>query len=206
MATSDSEAPGSINFNDATQVHGWITQTVQQRVWRPRFFAAITAALNEAFDRAIDVAAFGSGAGHLAKEILGTCRVASCAAIDASALHDAARKHLGEAARNVRFVAADPQAADWTDELQPVDAVIAMPAAASAQAPDHPLSLLSRIREILKPGGLLLYCERYRQDRSQDSDALPDREKLPSVLQEAGFRRTEELLELGGMVLIRAVA
>jgi len=79
-----------------------------------------------------------------------------------------------------------------------------MPAPASAQAPDHPLPLLSRIREILKPEGLLLYCERYRQD--QDSDALPDREKLPSVLQEAGFRRTEELLELGGMVLIRAVA
>jgi len=47
--------PGAVDFNDPTQVHDWIMQTVQRRAWLPRIFAAITRALNETFVRAIDV-------------------------------------------------------------------------------------------------------------------------------------------------------
>lgn len=204
MAQSDSEIPGSIDFDDATEVHGWITRTVQQRVWRPRFFAAIAAALNEAFDRAIDVADFDCGTGDLAREILGSCRIASYAVIGSSALHDVAPEHLGAADCNVRFVVIDSQVTDWTDVLEPVDAVLAMPA--SAPATDYRRPLFSRIRQILRPEGLLLYCGHYRQDGSQASDMPPGRDELIGALREAGFRRTEELLELGGMVLIRAAA
>jgi len=207
VAQSNSEQPGSIDFGDATQVHGWITQTVQQRVWRPRFFAAIAAALNEAFDRAIDVVEFGCGAGHLARDILGTCRIASYAAIDSSAVqHDTARKYLGEAAGRVRFIVTDPHAADWADGLPPVDAVLAMPAPDSRPAPDQRPSLFSRLRGLLRPEGLLLYCDQYQQDALQGPDPRPHRDELPNLLQEAGFRRVEELMELGGMVLVRAVA
>jgi SAM-dependent methyltransferase len=202
VAKSDSEFPGSIDFNDATQVHSWITQTVQQRVWRPRFFAAIAAALNGAFDRAIDVVEFGSGAGHLAKEILGNCQIASYAAVDVSpAIHDAARAHLGEAARGVRFMVSDTRSQDWPGAFAPVDAVLAMPAASNGQQHGH--QPFGRVREILRPEGLLLYCDHY--DRGGAPQPLR-RDELPQALLSAGFRRVEELLDLGGMVLVRALA
>jgi len=208
VAYPDSEQPGSIDFGDATQVHGWITQTVQQRVWRPRFFAAIAAALNGAFDQAIDVAELGCGAGHLAREILSSCRVASYAAIDSSAAqHDAARKYLGEIAGRVRFIVANPDATDWADGLPPVDAVLAMPTPDSSPSADHRPSLFSRIRAMLRPEGLLLYCDQYQQqDGQQACDTQAKRDELPNLLRAAGFRRVDELMELGGMVLVRAVA
>ena len=207
MAKSDSELPGSIDFSDATQVHSWITQTVQQRVWRPRFFAAITAALNGSFDRAIDVVEFGSGAGYLAKEILSNCRIASYAAIDvAPAIHDAAREHLGEAARGVRFVVRNSRDEDWADEITTVDAVVAMPAASNDRRSGGRDKLFRRIREILRPEGLLLYCDHHDRDLSRGPGPAAPRDELPDALRAAGFRRSEELLELGGMILVRAVA
>jgi SAM-dependent methyltransferase len=207
VAESDSELPDSIDFNDATQVHSWITQTVQQRVWRPRFFAAIAAALNGSFDRAIDVVELGSGAGHLAKEILGNCRIASYTAIDSSmAIHDAAREQLGAAAHRVRFVVTNSHAEDWPDESTPVDAVVTMPTASNDQPRGSLGSLFRRVREILRPEGLLLYCDQHDRDFSRDAGIDPLRDELPDTLRAAGFRRTEELLELGGMILVRAVA
>ncbi len=205
MAKSDSELPGSIDFNDATQVHGWITQTVQQRVWRPRFFAAIAATLNASFDRAIDVVEFGSGAGHLAGEILGNCRVASYAAVDSSmAIHDAAREHLGEAARAVRFVVKSPHTEDWTDEITTADAVVTMPTASDDRPRIGRDSLFRRIREILRPEGLLLYCDHHDRGSASKPGGAVHHDELPNTLRAAGFRRIEKLLELGGMVLVRA--
>jgi SAM-dependent methyltransferase len=207
VAESDSELPGSIDFNDATQVHSWITQTVQQRVWRPRLFAAIAAALNGSFDRAIDVVELGSGAGHLAREILGNCRIASYTAIDSSvAIHDAAREQLGEAARGVRFVVKNSHADDWTDEITTVDAVVTMPTASNDTPREGLDSLFRRIREILRPEGLLLYCAQHDRDFPRDAGTDQLRGGLPDTLRAAGFRRTEELLELGGLVLLRAVS
>jgi cyclopropane fatty-acyl-phospholipid synthase-like methyltransferase len=207
VAPSDSEQPGSIDFADATQVHRWIAQTVHQRAWQPRLFAAIAEALNEAFNRTIDVVEYGCGAGHLAREILGSCRVLSYTAVDSSVVqHDTARKSLGDAAGRVRFIVADPHAPDWTDRLPPVDAVLAMPALDNRLSHDRRPSLFSRIREILRPEGLLLYCDQYRQDGMQDHDPRPHRDELPNLLRSAGFHRFEELMELGGMVLVRAVA
>ena len=207
MAESKSDKPGSIDFGDATQVHGWITQTVQQRVWRPRFFAAIAATLNSTFDRPIDVAEFNSGAGYLAREILGNCRIASYAAIDASAaVHDAAREHLGEAARGVRFMVSNSEPTDWRGELAAVDAVLTMPATEDSVGHDRRVPLLPSFRKILRPEGLLLYCDHYDRGRSDERAPAQRREQLPQMLQMAGFRRVEELLDLGGMVLLRALA
>ena len=204
MAESDSEMPGSVDFNDPTQVHDWIMQTVQRRAWRPRIFAAITRALNETFMRAVDVVELGSGAGHLAREVLHNCRVASYAAIDVSpASHDAARAHLGDAAHAVRFMVSDSLAGDWGVARASVDAVLAMPA---ARGPAHREPLFRRVHEILRPEGLLLCCNQYDHGSPQEPATMLRREGLRETLRAVGFRRVEELLELGGMVLVRAVA
>jgi SAM-dependent methyltransferase len=207
VAEPDSKLPGSIDFNDAAQVHSWITQTVQRRVWRPRFFAAIAAALNEAFDHPIDVVELGSGAGHLAKEVLGGCRIASYAAIDVSpANHDAAREQLGEAARAVRFMVKSAPAEDWADEIVSVDAVLTMPAASNIWQRGHRDRLFRRVRDVLRPDGLLLYCDHHERDSAGEPGANVGGDELLQTLRAAGFRRAEQLLELGGMILLRAVA
>jgi SAM-dependent methyltransferase len=204
VAESDSEVPGSVDFNDPTQVHDWIMQTVQRRAWRPRIFAAIARALNDTFDRAIDVVELGSGAGHLAREILHNCRIASYAAIDVSpAIHDAARAQLGDAAHLVRFVVGDSLAGDWSGALTPVDAVLAMPTARELAPREPPFR---RIHAILRPDGLLLCCNQYDHGGLRDPATMLRREELRETLRATGFRRVEELLELGSMVLVRAVA
>jgi SAM-dependent methyltransferase len=204
VAGSDSEIQGSVDFTDATQVHHWIMQTVQRRAWRPRIYSAIAGSLNGTFDRAIDVVELGSGAGYLAKELLATCRIASYAAIDGSPeIHDAAREHLGDAAQAVRFLVSDSLNEDWARGLSPVDAVLAMPL---ERRSDQRELLFRRICEILRPGGLLLHCDHYDRGGSHEPAATLRREQLPETLRMVGFRRVEELLELGGMVLSRAVA
>jgi len=180
---------------------------VQQRVWRPRFFAAIAATLHGSFDRAIDVVEFGSGTGYLAREILSNCRIASYTAIDVSpAIHDAAREHLGQAARAVRFVVKNSRDEDWADEIATVDAVVTMPAASNDRLRSGHDKFFRRIREILRPDGLLLYCDHQDRDLSREAGMVAPRDELPDALRAAGFRRTDELLELGGMILVRAVA
>jgi hypothetical protein len=84
--------------------------------------------------------------------------------------------------------------------------VLAMPSPDGKPSPAHQQPLFSRIREILRPEGLLLYCDHSRQPDPQGSDPLPRRDELANLLRAAGFRRVEELMELGGMVLVRAVA
>jgi SAM-dependent methyltransferase len=124
------EIPSSINFEDGNQVNDWITNTVQKRVWRPRFFATFASALNDHFgDNRIDVVELGSGPGHLARAVLEECNIASYAAVDFSiVMHGQARERLGDDARRVRFVLKDFRQDDWIDGLSPAHAVLTMQA------------------------------------------------------------------------------
>ena len=113
------------------------------------------------------------------------------------------REHLGEAARAVRFMVSDSRAEDWAGELAPVDVVLVMPA---ERRRDLQEPLFRRVREILRPEGLLLYCGHYDRGGSHEPGAVLRRDELPETLRTAGFRRVDEILDLGGMVLVRATA
>jgi len=208
VVETGSEIPNPIDFNDASQVHQWITETVQQRVWRPRFFATCATALNDAFDHAVDVIELGSGPGHLAREMLATCRIASYTAVDFSVtMHGLARQYLGDAARRVRFALKDFRGDDWASEFTPVDVVLTMQAVHEVRHRSRQPKLFERIHHILKPDGLLLYCDHYDEGGSAiTSELYLSREEQPKMLKAAGFRRIDELLDLGGMALYRARA
>lgn len=179
MTETDSEIPDRIDFNDAAQVNHWITQTVRQRVWRPRFFAAFVTALNDAFDRAVDVVELGPG--HLAEEIRATCKIASYTAIDLSTTTQGFPRDSS------------------------VDAVLTMQAAPEVRDRSRLPKLFVHIRRMLKPEGLLLYCDHYDMaDSSQAREIYLSREEQRDLLRAAGFRRVDELLILGGMALYRA--
>jgi SAM-dependent methyltransferase len=205
VTEADAEIPSPIDFHDAAQVHNWITQTVQQRVWRPRFFAAFAAALNETFEAPIDVVELGSGPGQLAAEVLAMCRVNSYAAVDFSAaMHSRAAEHLGESAARVNFVLKDFRRDDWADGLAPADAALTMPAAHEVRHRDRQPALLRRISDILRPNGILLFCDHYDDGSSKPPGLYFPHDEQPDILRAAGFQHVEELLDLGGMALYRA--
>src|SRR5262249_54413809 len=129
MADAD-EVPSPIDFHDVDQARRWAAETARKRPCRPAFFAGFCAPLSEAADGPISVLDLGSGPGHLAREIVAHCRVASYVALDFSAaMHGLARAHLGELGTRVRFVERDFRDPHWTDGLGPVDAVVTMQAA-----------------------------------------------------------------------------
>jgi SAM-dependent methyltransferase len=202
----ESEIPSPINFEDANQVHDWITNTVQERVWRPRFFATFASALNDHFgDHRIDVVELGSGPGHLARAVLEECNIASYAAVDFSiVMHGRAREHLGGDARRVRFVLKDFRQDDWIDGFSSVDAVLTMQAAHELRHRDRQPKLVQQMHQILKPQGLLLFCDHYYEaGTTKDVGLYLTREEQPEMLRASGFQQVEELLDLGGMVLYR---
>jgi len=60
----------------------------------------------------------------------------------------------------VRFVVKNSRDEDWADEIATVDAVVTMPAASNDRLRSGRDKFFRRIREILRPEGLLLYAER----------------------------------------------
>jgi SAM-dependent methyltransferase len=200
------EIPSPIDFDDSAQARAWVDATVAQRPSRPRFFAAFAAALNAHFNRPIRVAEVGSGPGHLAKAIIHGCNVSSYTAIDFSAaMHDLAREHLGESCGHVHFLRRDFRRDDWAEGLGPLDAVVTMQAAHEVRHKTRQPALLKDIHTAIDTGGLLLFCDHYSKAGStNDSGLFLAHAEQPALLETAGFRHVEQLLDEGGMALYRA--
>jgi SAM-dependent methyltransferase len=201
------DVPSPIDFRDSADARAWVERTVAARPWRPRFFDAFAAALNQHFDRPFSVLELGSGPGHLARHVLERCPVARYAAVDFSpAMHDLARAHLGPAAVRVSFVERDFRTADWTRDLAPVDAVITLQAAHEIRHKRRLPALLAQIHGLIGGGGLLLFCDHYAEPgTAKNSDLYLTREEQPETLVQAGFSAPRLLLDHGGMALYHAV-
>ena len=57
----DDDVPSPIDFHDPVQARAWVQDTIRRRPYRPRFFAAFASALNERFDKPLDILELGSG-------------------------------------------------------------------------------------------------------------------------------------------------
>jgi hypothetical protein len=113
-----------------------------------------------------------------------------------------AREHLGPAAARVDFLRADFRDAEWAQRLAPVDAVVTMQAAHELRRKSRLPTQLQQIRELLRPGGLLLYCDHFDEPSSGEHGALfLDRQEQQSILADAGFAKVTSLREEGGMAL-----
>jgi SAM-dependent methyltransferase len=205
-AQQSAEVPSPINFHDLAQARSWVDDTVARRPWRPRFFVAFSGALRAYFEQPFTVAELGSGPGHLAKVMLDQCNVVAYAAVDFSdAMHTIAREHLGQAASAVRFVRADFRDTNWTDRIDSVDAVITMQAAHEVRHKSRLPALFRQIRDVVRPGGLFLYCDHYTEPGSTKNSELHLRpDEQPALLAEAGFSEVVRLLDEGGITLYSA--
>jgi len=203
-----SDIPSPIDFHDLDQARAWVVETVRKRPSRPRFFAAFSTALSRAAAGPIDVLELGSGPGHLAREILTRCRIATYVALDFSgAMSQLAREHLAELSAGVTFVQRDFRDPRWTVDLGLFDAVVTMQAAHETRHRRYLVPLLRQVRSVLKPGGLLLYCDHYFEPGGGKNPLLYlERVEQPVAMSTAGFSRVRLLHDEGGMALYVANA
>jgi SAM-dependent methyltransferase len=200
------DVPSLIDFHDPEAARAWTDSTVAKRPWRPAFFHAFAAALNQHFDRPFTALEVGSGPGHLAAAVLAACRISHYTAVDFStAMHDLARQHIGPAADVVTFEQRDFRDEGWPAGLGPVDAVLTMQAAHEVRHKDHLPGLLRQLRGVLASGGLLLFADHYAGG-GKNPELFPTREDQPILLQEAHFPSVTLLLDHGGMTLYRCTA
>ena len=159
---SGDDVPSSIDFRDPAQAKAWEATTMARRPYRTQFFAGFVAAIRDQFSQSVSLLELGSGPGHLAEQILRLCEVSRYVALDFSAaMHDLARERLGAWANKVEFVERDFRAADWPKGLGLLDCVVTMQAAHETRHKRHLPDFLSRARQCLVPGGMLLYCDHY---------------------------------------------
>ena len=204
---SDDDVPSPIDFRDPAQAKAWEATTMARRPYRAQFFAAFVAAICDQFSQSVSLLELGSGPGHLAEQILRYCEVSRYVALDFSAaMHDLARERLGTLASKVEFVEHDFRATDWPKGLGLFDCVVTMQAAHETRHKRHLPDFLSRARQCLVPGGMLLYCDHYWEAGTGKNPQLDvSAEEQPIALRNAGFTRVEKLLDMGGMALFAAI-
>jgi SAM-dependent methyltransferase len=198
---SDDDVPTGVDFHNPVHARTWTEETPIKRPHRVQFFAAFCAALRGERLRVLEL---GSGPGHLARKILLGCDVAEYVALDFSEpMHALAREHLAELAPRVTFVTRDFRDPTWAQGIEPVDAIVTMQAAHETRHVRHLVPLLASARTVLRPGGVLLYCDHYVIE-GRNPALLPEREEQPLALRAAGFAEIELLLEMEAMALYAA--
>lgn len=202
------EIPSTIDFHDPSQAEAWVRQTVDDLACRPKFFMAMSSALNRHFRDAFDVVELGSGPGHLARVIVTRCPVKSYVAVDFSAaMHAMAREHLGQYVARVTFVEADFRQAEWVKSVGKPHALLTMQAAHEVRHKSRLPRLLSQMHATLQTGGMLLYCDHYAQTGSSAQDELyADRDEQLALLRAAGFKRVICLRDESGLALYSGVS
>lgn len=206
MSTYEEDVPSPIDFHDPRQAQAWEEETIARRPWRRKFFAAFSVVLKERFDEPIDILELGSGPGHLAEQILKNCAVRRYVALDFSeAMHALARSRLSEHG-NVDYAERDFREEDWGLRLGRFDAVVTLQAAHETRHKRHLPKLLRDVFFLLRPGGLLLYCDHYSETDGEKNAALYyEKDEQPGVLEESGFSNIRALLDIGGMALYSGV-
>jgi SAM-dependent methyltransferase len=201
--TDPADVPSPIDFHDPAEARAWVEHTVAARPWRPRFFTAFAAALKSE-GRPLAVVELGSGPGHLAAALVRGCEIARYIGIDFSeAMHALAREHLGADAGRVEFLTRDFRDDGWRLGLGPVDAVVTMQAAHEVRHRSRLPALFAGVCEALRPGGLFLVCDHYRETGSDKNPELYfERDEQASALEAAGFTSVRTLLDQGGMALL----
>jgi SAM-dependent methyltransferase len=203
MTDDDDDVPIRVDHRDPATARAWIEDTLLRRPFRPRFFAAFCDALSA--QRDLRILELGSGPGHLARELLLHCNVDAYAALDWSqAMHDIATAHLGPLAPRVTFVVRDFREPTWPTDLGTFDAIVTMQAAHETRHKRHVVPLFERARTLLRPRGLLLYCDGYLHADTTLPALVFDRADQPRALERAGFVDVRLLHDEGNQALFVA--
>jgi SAM-dependent methyltransferase len=202
----EEEVPTPIDFQDMGQARAWVANTAVKRPCRPAFFAAFAAQLKEAA-RQLDVMEVGSGPGQLASHLLRTCPIRQYVALDFSAaMHEIARETVGDDPR-LESVQRDFRDRDWADGLGTFDVVVTQQAAHEIRHRNRAQRLIVQMAGLLRPSGLLLYCDHYVDSGlGMNPDLYLRRDEQAQALKDAGLKDVRLVWDEGGIALHRAAA
>jgi ubiquinone/menaquinone biosynthesis C-methylase UbiE len=202
------DVPSPIDLRSMSDAREWAASAMLKRPWREHFFQRFIVELRALDRNSLRVLELGSGPGFLAQSILEDMPRVEYTMLDFSpAMHELARERLGSLMQHVRPVVADFKSDDWDDGLGEFDAVVTNQAVHELRHKRHAMVLHKKVRLLLKAHGCYLVCDHYVGNDGMMNDALyMTVEEQRRCLEDAGLNMVTNLLELGGLVLHRAIA
>jgi ubiquinone/menaquinone biosynthesis C-methylase UbiE len=173
-----------------------------KRPWRVEFFDAISRSIAGA-RRVLEL---GSGPGFLAEHLLRRDPSLQLVLLDFSpAMHELARRRLGDLAFRVQFIVGDFKSPLWTSALSGFDAVITNQAVHELRHKLHAASLHDKVRKVLASEGSYLVSDHFVGEGGMSNASLyMTVEEQRKALEDGGFADVREVLRKGGLVLHQA--
>lgn len=199
------DVPSPIDLKDELDAREW-ERTAMQRPYREEFFAAFHQQLVSLGDSRLAVLELGSGPGFLAHHILSRTQGIDYTLLDfSSAMHELAKRRLETVeAANVQYVQSDFKAVGWSKGLGQYDAILSNQAVHELRHKRYAPGLFLQLRELLRPTGMLLFCDHYFGVDGMGNDQLyMSLEEQRKALTSAGFAVSVVLVK-GGRALYRA--
>jgi len=200
------DVPSPIDLRDMNDAREW-ERTAMLRPFREDFFAAFTTEIKTLHRPDLDLLELGSGPGFLAEYILSRISGVNYTLLDFSApMHELARNRLGGVSGNViQYMERSFKDEGWTDGINPVDVIATNQAVHELRHKRHAPHFFLQVRELLKPGGALLFCDHYFGDDGMSNNQLyMSRVEQHQALEFAGFTASEILVK-GGRALYKAL-
>jgi SAM-dependent methyltransferase len=195
------DVPSPIDLRDPGVAADWVAAADRKRPWRAGIREAIATLLQASSPAPRRVLELGAGPGLLAEAILRVCSLDDYTLLDFSPpMLEMSRARLA-AHPSAAFVCGDFKLAGWTEVVPgPFDAVVTMQAVHELRHKRHAPGLYRRVRDVLRPGGVLVVCDHNPPDDSARATALNSTEaEQHSALRTAGFVEVRTQLVVNGL-------
>lgn len=191
---SDADIPTPIDLRDRTVAAAWAAAADVKRPWRAEIRAHIGALCGDT-KRVLEL---GAGPGQLAEAILEGRAIERYTLVDfSSPMLEMSRTRLGAAP--VDYLERDFTRASWAAGLTGYDAVVAMQSVHELRHKRHAAGLYARVREVLRPGGVLIVCDHEPAACERSRALYATVEEQHIAFAEAGFDQVTTSLVLRGL-------
>lgn len=166
------DVPSPIDFRQMENAIAWERQAMD-RPFRREFFDAFAHELRKLGKATPRVLELGSGPGFLALHLLHQLPHTDLNLLDFSpAMHNLARRRLGELAAGVTFIERDFTADNWRDGLGMFDAVISIQAVHELRHKRYATTLHRQVLDLLQPDGQYMMCDHFYGEGGMGNDQL----------------------------------
>ena len=199
------DVPSPINLREMSDAIEW-ERTAMQRPFREEYFDAFHSQLNLLEKHNLSLIELGAGSGFLAQHILSRTAGIDYTLLDFSpAMHILAKRRLETLdSECLHYVECDFKASRWASKLSQYDAILTNQAVHELRHKRYALNFFLELHSLLKPDGILLYCDHHSGVGGWSNDQLyMSLEEQRETLKRAGFKASEVLVK-GGRALYRA--
>jgi len=181
----------------------WERTAMLKRPWRTEFFSCFLDRIKHATLPINYVLELGSGPGFLAKYLLESASGFTYSMLDFSpAMHQLAKIRLGDLANRARFIERSFKESTWPSGLGKFECVVTNQAIHELRHKRYAAELHVQVKSVLAADGFYLVCDHYAGEGGMANDQLyMSVAEQREALQFAGFKRVEQLMIKGGLVM-----